>query len=843
VIAHTLATLADRYAPWILAASLLVTALLTWAAAGLVLHTSLDKLLPEQAIEVRDVEEVNREVGGIGYVVAVVEGASRESVQSFTDRFVEALSILPNVRYVEHHYDPTFFEKRSLLLLDPKELQELDQAVQRRIDSAKLKANPLVVDLLTEDDAETAGDTDRSYPDGATPPKSAAEADEVPDLEALRARYADKVPTRERLISDDGRTAYILIKPTGLAGDLAFGQRFVPTVEALAKKLGAITDADLSSTSSSPGDGLRVGLTGNYVVRVQENQTILGDLKLASLLALLLSVGLVVLWTRRLRALLLVGFPLIAGVLWTGGLARLIWGEVNIVTGFLVAILFGLGIDFGIHLFMRFMEERRTGTDVVASLERAIAVTGRATLTGAVTTASAFFGLSIAKFEGFSQFGEVAALGVIVSFLATYLCAPPIYVLLDRLVPMVSTKRIKTERPSFDNRKPALLAGAMVLLMLGLSVFSSFSFDKIAFVTDFRKLQGELPATALYHRTAAALGQTLAPAVIMTRSLDEAYKSSEILHAIKQEQGETGPIGMILSLAEVVPPDQPARLKAIAHLRETLQSPILENASEKEKEELARALSYTEVEAFGIDALPTYAKNRFLGQEAKSFLTLVAPKEPPFKTKVLFAWADALNLLRERLGAAKVFIADENLIAAKIFRLMISDGPKVLLAAVFAVLLLLFLDLRSLWRAILVLTPLLLGVLNIAGFMRLLGVDLNFLNSVMIPSVIGIGIDNAVHVYHRYRDEGPGSIGRVLRHTGSAAFLASATTAIGFGTLVIAHHGGLRSVGELALIGMGSTFMGTTLFFPALLWGFEQLTQKQAQPAGPTGETPHDGSL
>jgi len=90
-------------------------------------------------------------------------------------------------------------------------------------------------------------------------------------------------------------------------------------------------------------------------------------------------------------------------------------------------------------------------------------------------------------------------------------------------------------------------------------------------------------------------------------------------------------------------------------------------------------------------------------------------------------------------------------------------------------------------------------------------------NMVVIPSVIGIGIDNAVHIFHRYKHEGRGSIRLVIRTTGRAAFLASFTTAVGFGSSMISHNLGLRSMGFLAVIGIIATFLSATVFFPGMI--------------------------
>ena len=116
---------------------------------------------------------------------------------------------------------------------------------------------------------------------------------------------------------------------------------------------------------------------------------------------------------------------------------------------------------------------------------------------------------------------------------------------------------------------------------------------------------------------------------------------------------------------------------------------------------------------------------------------------------------------------------------------------------------------------------------SVAGAMALLGMELNFMNVAVLPIVVGVSIDNAVHIYHRYLEEGPASIPLVLRHTVAATTLSSATNLMGFGAMIVAHHGGLRSVAELAILGVGLTFFSTSVFFPlALEWWGERRTAR-----------------
>ncbi|MBW2278117.1 MAG: hypothetical protein JRF63_11520, partial [Deltaproteobacteria bacterium] len=118
------------------------------------------------------------------------------------------------------------------------------------------------------------------------------------------------------------------------------------------------------------------------------------------------------------------------------------------------------------------------------------------------------------------------------------------------------------------------------------------------------------------------------------------------------------------------------------------------------------------------------------------------------------------------------------------------------------------------------------GMLAFVGTIRALGMELNMFNIVVLPSIIGIGIDNAVHIFHRYETEGLGSVPLVIRNTGAAALLASLTTGVGFGSALISHHVGLGTLGLLAVVGIGVTFVADVLFFPCVLTLVERLRSK-----------------
>jgi len=129
----------------------------------------------------------------------------------------------------------------------------------------------------------------------------------------------------------------------------------------------------------------------------------------------------------------------------------------------------------------------------------------------------------------------------------------------------------------------------------------------------------------------------------------------------------------------------------------------------------------------------------------------------------------------------------------------------------------LLIDLRSFVDTFLVLTPLLAALAWVTGFMYVFDIKLNLYNMVAFPTIIGMGIDNGVHIFHRYRETGKGSLRLVLRTTGMALLATSLTTMVGFSGLVPAIHPALTSIGVLSLIGLGSCFIASVTLLPALL--------------------------
>lgn len=161
--------------------------------------------------------------------------------------------------------------------------------------------------------------------------------------------------------------------------------------------------------------------------------------------------------------------------------------------------------------------------------------------------------------------------------------------------------------------------------------------------------------------------------------------------------------------------------------------------------------------------------------------------------------------------------------------------------AVVAITLVLFLTMEKKIDVFLVLVPLLLASLLTGAVITLAGVHFNFANIIALPLVFGMGVDNCIHMVHRFRTAPPKDGILLNTCTALAVVLSTLTNISGFGSLSISAHRGMASMGVMLSIGILATLICTMIVLPALLEQLEQLEHlshrsKRSEPEAATGK-------
>lgn len=153
--------------------------------------------------------------------------------------------------------------------------------------------------------------------------------------------------------------------------------------------------------------------------------------------------------------------------------------------------------------------------------------------------------------------------------------------------------------------------------------------------------------------------------------------------------------------------------------------------------------------------------------------------------------------------------------------------------ALAAIVVILLLDLRTFTDLLLGLFPLAVGVVLTLGVMGLCGVPLNPANMIALPLIVGVGVDNGVHVLHDYRGRRPGSAYRLGAATGRGVLVAALTTVLGFGTLMTARHRGMASLGLALTLGVTFCMVAALVWLPAVLRLLDERARRRDAAAEP----------
>ncbi|MFC1726550.1 MMPL family transporter, partial [candidate division KSB1 bacterium] len=265
-------------------------------------------------------------------------------------------------------------------------------------------------------------------------------------------------------------------------------------------------------------------------------------------------------------------------------------------------------------------------------------------------------------------------------------------------------------------------------------------------------------------------------------------------------------------------PDNPNAGNIIRDLRELIDADI--SKAQKGLSEFQQifgtyfkdaVFKMSSIEPIKLEDLPVTILDRYSNRSRDKFIATVYPSGNLWEHKELLdRFVDDMDRVTEKAtGAPTLTVA--------LVRIFARDGRNAIILTLFIVFLLLWIDFRNFRYALMAMIPLACGVFWMVGAMRLFNMQFNMMNLMGLPLIIGIGIDDGVHVIHRWLNEGTGKIRTVFSSTGKAIFLTSLTTMFAFGSLGFSIFRGWASFGITLAIGVGACFLASVVILPGLL--------------------------
>lgn len=813
-----------RYPYWVLGITILLAGVMGSFAIQLKVDTDLANLLPEENPHVKALERLQNTVGGETTMEVAIKSPSFEDNKAFARDLIRQSMQLEDekrdtkfFKRAEFRKDTEFLRNNALYFATSNELNDVKEYLKEEIRNAKEEANPFLISFEEEEESK-------------------ADKNKISEFEET---YDSLIPS-EYPVSPDSTVMIVKFYPTGSKSNLNYLRRMFASYDSLL--------AEMNPQSYNSEMEVRYG--GRLKRHLTEIDSIMKDV-FNSFASGISSVILLVMlyfsfkkyvnyragdsegkergfWQHLIRLpvpALVIGLPLLISLAWTFGVTYFILGSLNTMTSVLFVILFGMGIDYGIHFYARYIEFRAEGVSITESLYRTYDNTGSAIVVSGLTTAFSLFVLILAQFRGFSEFGFIAGSGIILALLCMLFVMPSILVVCERHNWIVFNERepeSKVTKSSLFDRFP--LARSIVVFGLLISVVVGMNYQKLGFQYNFGELEPEFPEYEKFNKLAGQVSQSEKrnPAYILA---DNQNQVLEILDTLRHRMKTDTTSPTILDV-EAMPerfPHSPAaaqkKLKEIAEIRKLLNDPFLKDQDDPQLDKLRKAAQTKK--PLDVDQIPDYFKGQFLNKEGEiGNFVIVYPSVGLSDGEKSIAFKKDVGKVQLKSGET-FYAASTSIIAAEMLELMRTESPWMVGATFLMVFVLMLLAFRSLRWTIIAMLPLTVGLLWLFGIMMLTGMMFNFYNLVVLPAILGIGEDNGVHLAHRYREEGSKSMWEVLSSTGQHVTVGSFTTMLGFSGLLFTNHPGLQSIGQLAVIGIGMTLVAALTFLPALIQWLE----------------------
>ncbi|QJD28578.1 MMPL family transporter [Methylococcus geothermalis] len=640
--------------------------------------------------------------------------------------------------------------------------------------------------------------------------------------------------------------------------------------------------------------GVLMRLTGAAALSVDELKSASIGAQMASL-GSFLGVSLVMLiGLRSLWLVLAVQIGLVLGLIFTAAFAAVALGQLNLISVAFSVMYIGIGADYAIYLSLRYRELACRSHSHRSALKRAVRHVGGSLEIGTLTTAIGFFCFVPTSYRGVAELGIISGAGMFISLLVT-LAILPAFLGLRRPSRYLGPHAGHAEPPRWQRNfltfplrhSRSVLVAAAIVAALAFVQLKSARFDQNPLnlqdpsaesVRTFRELLADgshspwfLAALAKDGEEAAAMKQRLErlPVVDKVLTLEDFVPGDqdEKLDLIDQmaltlgpqpASGDTKPrpapdeeaaavrrfLATLTAHLSVHPDaaDAPAGFRLAAEqarLAERIQSAQGETRTEAVERvshtlvgglgsQLARLVDALKARRVGIGDLPDDFRSRWITKDGVQRVE-IRPKEDLHDPQAMRRFVDQVRqVVPHATGVPVLFLESSDAVVTAFLQAFAY--------AIVAITVILFLTMEKKIDVLLVLLPLLLASLLTGAAMALAKVPFNFANIIALPLVFGMGVDNCIHMVHRFRTAPPKD--GILLHTSTAlAVVLSALTNIsGFGNLAVSPHLGMASMGIMLSIGILATLLCSMIVLPALLAQTEDWGRLKRSPCDRRGE-------
>ncbi len=876
---NSIAKIVIKYPLWVLgiAAALTVGSIIL-STAKLQMNTDQDDLVSEKLEYHKHYKDYIREFGDQEYMYAVVEtGNDLPKAKQFVKALAKKLETLQDIKEVTYQVSNPKLEKSFLLYIPTDQLRAIGEYMPKmdKIDSLS-DVFGMMNGEIEHLPATGAGKENQKQLelgfrfldkllDGIT---SAAKDGTAYSPFLQQAFFAsDRTYDEEGyLLSENGKLLFIMIMP----------QKDYKTLAVIEEPLKKIRAAIAETRKEFPD--VKAGLTGRPVLAADEMSVSDSDMTYATIVALLIVTLIFIAYFRRPTRPAMAAVALMCGVAQTFGFITLAIGHLNILSIVFGVILVGAGIEFGLQIVSRYREDLAAHKNVRQAIETCITQTGKGNMTACAAIAASFFAMCLTDFLALKELGFIAGFGILIILANMFTLLPALMYLLDKgknPEKLHTTLKVNLKAFNFFYKRPRSVIIAVTIL----SIAGAIGIAKIGFNNNLLELQARGLESVKYEKKIieeSAQSTWFVPFIVSSK--EDSYTLAQKLRALptigkvetisevvpedqelkikmvqdfkkgvsaKPSNALTLPdIGRIILEAKDLNKQLELFRKNLAHLTEMAFSAgetdaveALEAVSKKAEDALQLVVGHeARIAAFegeflkdlrhnvdmlksgfnpepiAITDMPDSIRRRYVSETTGRYTVYAYPKEDIWDPAKMEAFIKDIRSIDPNVTGVPIEVYESGNLLQKSFR-------QAALFAMLAIIIIVAADFRKFSLAALALMPLGLGVFWLLELMGLFHIRFNMANFFGIPILLGIGVDNAVQIIHRYiKEKDLQSVDSVMmRSMGTAVLLTSLTTFASFGTLIFARHQGIASLGLIMTLGTLTCFIGSMIILPCAL--------------------------
>lgn len=848
----------------------------------LIISSSQQNLIPKDDPEQARYIQFNKEFGSSDNLIVVVEGDS-EACKEYAEDFAREIGKEHKwVKSIFYKVDATVLLKRAPLYIPIEDLNKGFELIQKKkgmIERIQNVSN--IHDLLNEINKSFKDPNSDINVESATKIISFLNVlfrewnEWIDNPNQNKLKIAEKLSqsgfpqlailqSEGYLFSRDFKMMYLFIQPRNYNDEITYLKPFMEDIRKACDR----------AKKSHPEleNKIKVAFTGMPAHVLTQTEVIYSDVGHAAIGSVIIVALVLLIGFRSIKKTIIGIIPTVSGLAITLGIITIVLGKLNLISSSFMAVLFGIGIDFGIYLLQRTEEELGNGLSQNEAIYKSVVLTSRSIISGGLTTSLAFFALSLSRFQGYSELGFAAGVGLIVVLLTTFLMMPALLMNIpveprDYHVKETISETVKLERKKIH----FVLMGVGVIV----TIVSIIAATRIKMEYNVLKmLPGNTESTIYQTRMEEESDYKMSFAMITDKDLNH-------LKTITDKVEKLPTVSKVDSLAGLIPPDQEQKLKVIKKFKPLLGNFRIELKNNNQtgadyNEVLDRMSSYFEEaqeKAFAgnqkklVEQIDAIFKNidsiKKKLAEDKNGMALARTKK--FEMELFVNLGKATQIIRDSFNPSIIteatfpkeiinrFKSDQGTYVAMVspkgsmwdvdfldrfvkelksvtpnvtgfpvthrvyVRQAVTAVFQAMLYSFIVILILLIIDFRNVRGVLLSLMPLVIGMLWLQLFMLIFGINYNVANVAGLPLLLGLGIVYGLRIVHRWREDMTITAFAATKTTGRGLAFAALAIIAGLISIVPARHTGVSAFGKILLIGIILCMFTALVILPAFI--------------------------